>query len=122
MPTKFGALLKKRRLEKGQTLREFCLEHGFDPSNYSRMERGLFPPPQSRELLEKYAAALGLKPGTDGWMELFDIAAAQRGEVPADLMSNAEVVDKLPVLFRTMRGKQVSPEMLDELVEKIRKS
>jgi transcriptional regulator with XRE-family HTH domain len=122
MPTKFGTLLKKRRLEKGQTLREFCLEHGFDPSNYSRMERGLFPPPQSRELLEKYAAALGLKPGTDGWMELFDIAAAQRGEVPADLMSNAEVVDKLPVLFRTMRGKQVSPEMLDKLVEMIRRS
>jgi len=122
MPTKFGALLKKRRLEKGQTLREFCLEHGFDPSNYSRMERGLFPPPQSRELLEKYATALGLKPGTDGWMELFDIAAAQRGQVPADLMSDAEVVDKLPVLFRTMRAKQVSPEMLDELVEKIRNS
>jgi hypothetical protein len=86
------------------------------------MERGLFPPPQSRELLEKYATALGLKPGTDQWMELFDIAAAQRGQVPADLMSDAEVVDKLPVLFRTMRAKQVSPEMLDELVEKIRRS
>ena len=86
------------------------------------MERGLFPPPQSRQLLEKYAHALGLQPGTDDWLELFDTAALERGQIPADLMSDAEVVEKLPILFRTMRAKQVSPDKLDELVDKIRRS
>ncbi len=119
---KFSAMLKRIRTERGLTMREFCLRSGFDPGNYSRLERGLYPPPQNRELLERYAAALGIKRGSDEWLELFDLAAAERGEIPADLMSDKEVVDKLPVLFRTMRGKQLSPEQLDELVERIRRS
>lgn len=122
MSRKFGALLKRHRLAKGQTLRTFSLEHGFDASNLSRMERGLYPPPQSHELLEKYAVALGLKRGSDEWLDFFDVAAAERGEIPADLLSDAELVDKLPVLFRTMRAKQISPEVLDDLVERIRRS
>jgi len=122
MATKFGALLKKHRLAQDKTLREFCLVHGFDPGNYSRLERGLFPPPQDRALIEKYAAALGLQQGSDEWLELFDAAAVERGQIPADLLSDKDLVAKLPVLFRTMRGKQISPEKLDELIEMIRRS
>ena len=95
MSQKFGALLKKHRLAKGKTLREFCLENGFAPSTLSRMERGLFLPPQSRELVEKYAVALRLKPGSDDWLELFDVAAAERGQIPAELLADAELLDKL---------------------------
>ncbi len=122
MPSKFAAMLKRIRLEHGMTLREFCLKNEIDPGNYSRLERGLFPPPESHELLERYAIALGLKPGSDQWLELFDLAAAERGKIPEDIMSDEKVVDKLPVLFRTMRGKQLSSEQLDELIEKIRRS
>ncbi|MEE8451386.1 MAG: helix-turn-helix transcriptional regulator [Thermoguttaceae bacterium] len=122
MASKFGALLKRLRLQKGLSLREFCLQNGFDPGNHSRLERGMFPPPQDADRLEKYAEALGLIRGSDAWMELFDVAAAVRGEIPADLMSDAEVVDKLPVLFRTMRAKQISEDQLDELVERIKRS
>ena len=114
MANKFGILLKKHRLASGKTLREFCLEHGLDPGNYSRLERGLFTPPQSHELVEKYAHALGLKPGTDDWLEFFDTAALERGQIPADLMSDADVVKKLPVLFRTMRAKQVTSDKPDD--------
>lgn len=121
MSKKFGALLKRLRLNQGRSLREFCLQNDLDPGNYSRLERGLFPPPQRRELLEKYAKALGLGAGSDDWMEFFDVAAAERGTIPADLMSDEEVVDKLPVVFRTMRAKQVSPDLLDELVERIKR-
>jgi transcriptional regulator with XRE-family HTH domain len=122
MASKFSAILKRHRFARGQTLREFCLENGFDPGNYSRLERGLFPPPQSRELMEKYACALGLKPGTDEWLEFFDTAAVERGQIPPDLMADADVVAKLPVLFRTMRAKQVSAAKLDDLVDKVRRS
>jgi len=120
--SKFAAMLKRIRIERGLTLREFCLQNGFDPGNYSRLERGLYPPPRRRELLEKYATALGIERGSDQWLELFDSAAAERGEIPADLMSDEGVVEKLPVLFRTIRGKPLTPEQLDQLVEKIRRS
>lgn len=122
MSGNFGGLLKRLRLQRGWTLREFCLRNSIDPGNYSRLERGLFPPPQGTELLEKYARALGLEPGSDDWTNLFDVASAERGEIPADIMSDEEVVGKLPVLFRTMRAKQVSPDLLDELVNRIKRS
>jgi transcriptional regulator with XRE-family HTH domain len=119
--SKFSEMLKKLRIEKGVTLREFCLTSGFDPGNYSRLERGLYPPP-SPELLEKYAAALAVGRGSDEWLELFDLAATCRGEIPSDLMADARVVEKLPVLFRTMRAKQISAEQLEALIDEIRRS
>ncbi len=119
---RFGTLVKKHRLAAGVTLRDFCLKHGFDPGNFSRIERGVSAPPQGRPLLERYARALGVKEGSDDWLELFDAAAAERGEIPADLMSDEQVVEKLPVLFRTLRARQVSAQNLDELVERIRRS
>ena len=117
----FGELLKRLRIQRGVTLREFCQRHGFDPGNYSRLERGVFSPPQDRRKLEQYAAALELEPGDADWLDFFDTAAAARGEIPRDLLSDEEVVKKLPVLFRTLRAQPVSPEKLDELVDRIRK-
>jgi transcriptional regulator with XRE-family HTH domain len=114
--------MKKLRMERGLTLREFCNAHGFDPGNYSRLERGLFPPPSREELLEKYAIALGLTRGSDAWLEFFDLAAACRGEIPSDILSDEELLGKLPVVFRTLRGSPVPIAKLDKLVEKIRKS
>ena len=118
----FGNLLRRLRTERRVTLRAFCLENGFDAGNFSRLERGLYPAPQRQELLEKYANAFGLEPGTDEWLEFFDAAAVSRGQIPKDLLSDDELVEKLPVLFRTMRGKPVSPEKLDELIDLIRRS
>ncbi len=119
--TLFGKVLKQFRQRQHVTLREFCLRHGFDPGNYSRVERGLFPAPQSTDVVEKYAVALGLKRGSDDWVQLFDAAAASRGQLPSDLLSDEELLRKLPVLFRTLRGSPVPAEKLDELVAKVRK-
>jgi transcriptional regulator with XRE-family HTH domain len=122
MSAAFGKMLKRLRVAKGLTLREFCLENGLDPGNYSRLERGLFQPPQKEELLEKYAVALGVKRGSDEWLEFFDIAAASRGEIPKDLLSDEEVLGKLPAVFRTLRGSAIDPDKLDDLIEKIRRT
>jgi transcriptional regulator with XRE-family HTH domain len=118
----FGQLLKALRQETGKTMREFCLEHGFDPGNYSRLERGLFPPPQRDDLLEKYATALGIARGSDDWLEFFDVAAAARGQIPKDLASDEALVGKLPALFRTLRGRPIPPDQLDHLIDEIRRS
>lgn len=117
----FGNLLKQLRKATGATLRDFCLSNGFDPGNYSRMERGLFPPPQRSDLLDKYALALGLTRGSDGWVQFFDVAAASRGSLPEDLLSDEELLGKLPVLFRTLRGSPVPADKLDELIDRVRR-
>lgn len=120
--TKFGELLKRLRIGRGVTLREFCQQNGFDAGNYSRLERGLFPPPQKEELLEKYALALGLERGSDEWLELFDLAAASRGQLPKDLLADEELLEKLPAIFRTLRGREVPPDKLDALIDDVRRT
>lgn len=51
-----GALLKKRRMEKGLTLETVALEAGTDPGNLSRIEREVQQP--SASLLKEIAHAL----------------------------------------------------------------
>jgi transcriptional regulator with XRE-family HTH domain len=118
----FGKLMKSLRIKAGLTLREFCDTNGLDPGNYSRLERGLLPPPQKKSLLEKYAQAVGLVPDSDEWTEFFDTAAASRGEVPPDLMTNEQIVEKLPLVFRTIRGSRMTKKGLDDLIAKIKES
>jgi transcriptional regulator with XRE-family HTH domain len=121
--TRFGELLKEYRTAGGWSLREFCSQNGFDAGNYSKLERGRFPAPDSDERVEVYAIALGLKRGGDKWFSLFDAAAAERGRLPSDLLTDAETIEKLPALFRTIRSEQTSGGInLDELVERIRRS
>lgn len=118
----FGEFFRKMRAAKGLTLRGFCLAHNFDPANISRLERGLLPPPSSRERLEGYAKALNIRKGSDEWTTFFDLADAERGRIPQDVLEDEELVGMLPVLFRTLRGQRVNPEALDDLVERIRKA
>lgn len=118
----FGQLFKACRMRGGKTLRSFCLEHGLDAGNISRLERGRLPPPQRRDKLTQYAEALGVQPGSDEWLDFFDLAAVGRGRIPADMLSDSEVVAKLPALFRTIRGQKPSADQLDALVEKVRRA
>lgn len=116
----FGALLKELRVKKGMTLREFCMMYGFDAGNYSRVERGLFAPPNN-EKVEEYAKSLDVAPGSDLYVDLFDRAAIDRGVLPQDLLADDEVLEQLPVLFRTLRGQAVEESNLDKLVDLLRK-
>ncbi len=123
MPTaaRFGKFFKERRIALSLTLREFCRNNGLDPGNISRLERGLLSPPQGRETLEHYAKLLKLKKGSDEWYTYFDFAAAENGRIPAELLEDEELLEKLPILFRTLRGQKVPDEQLDDLVRKLRK-
>ncbi len=117
----FGEFFKNKRLALKLSLREFCLEKGFDPGNLSKIERGLMTPPNSPELLKKYADALNIKKGTDDWIEFFDRAAACKGKIPNEILEDDEIVNKLPVFFRTLRGEKVPEEKLNEIINLIRK-
>ena len=117
---RFGEFFKEKRLATGKTLRAFCITNGLDPGNISRLERGRLPVPRRRELLERYARLLKIKKGSDDWYEFFDLAAAEAGEIPKEILEDAEVLERLPILFRTLRGQRVPDKDLDELVRLIR--
>ncbi len=116
----FGNFFNKKRRDAGLTLREFCRINGFDPGNISKIERGLLPPPQSRDRRLEYARALGIKEGTDEWLEFCDLASTSIGKIPLDIASDTEVMNALPVLFRSIRGKNVEKEDLENLIKSIR--
>ena len=113
----------QRRTKTKLSLREFCEKNGFDAGNLSKLERGKMGAPQSDEILDRYARALGIKKGTPDWFEFFDRAAAESGRIPEDLLSDAQVAQKLPVLFRALRDEGAGEEeKLKELIEIIRRT
>ncbi len=122
MSDAFGQFFKDARIKNRKTLRQFCLENGYDASNISRLERGLQPPPRSRVKLATYAKALQIKEGTDAWVEFFDLAAVAAGRLPTTILDDVEIVGKLPVLLRTIQNKRLDGDELDKLIELIRRA
>jgi transcriptional regulator with XRE-family HTH domain len=110
----FGEYFKKKRLEMRKTLRQFCLENGLDPGNISKTERGILPPPQSREKLTHYAKCLGIVEGSDEWLEFFDIARTDAGRIPEDLLRDKDIAAKLPLVFRTIKGQKLTADQLEK--------
>jgi transcriptional regulator with XRE-family HTH domain len=117
----FGNFFKQKRIERGVTLREFCRVHGFDAGNISRLERGLMVPPQTRDKRLEYARALGIEEGTDDWLTFCDLAATSAGKIPNDIASDEEVLNALPILFRSIRRKSLDKSDLEKLVTTVRR-
>jgi len=64
---------------------------------------------------------LGIKAGTDEWLEFCDRAAAGSGMLPADLVQDEDMLKHLPVLFRTIRDSKLSEDELEKLIEIVRR-
>ena len=111
----FGEYVRQLRFAKRLTLREFCRLAGLDPSNWSKIERGLHQPPKGKEVLISVAEALGVTEGSEEWNSLFDLAIV--GHIPSDLVGSQAIVEKLPVFVRTVRGQKPTREELEKLVE-----
>ncbi|WP_165225252.1 helix-turn-helix domain-containing protein [Aquisphaera insulae] len=99
----FGEFFRSRRKAMGLSLREFCHRNGFNPGNLSRLERGLMPPPQSREILESYVKALKLDADPAGRDAFFAMAAAETGRIPNEVRGNRRVAGKLPQIFQEIQ-------------------
>lgn len=117
----FGPFARQVRVQRGETLRQFCSRAGLDPAYVSRIERGLLAPPQDPEKLEHYAEALGVARDTEAWQTFMDLAATGAGRLPQDALENEQLMACLPAFLRSMRGQQVQKEDLDQLIEMIRK-
>ena len=94
---------RSSRKALGLTLREFCRRNGFDPGNISRLERGLVPPPQSRQILESYAKALKLVKDTAAWDTLLRTGGDRDWPNSGRIPRQPAAAQKLPRLFRQLR-------------------
>ena len=117
----FGDFFKQKRIKLGLTLREFCRINGFDPGNISKIERGLLHPPQSTEKRLEYAKALGIEEGTDDWLEFCDLAFLGAGKIPPYVGSNEKLMNALPILFRSIRRKELAEDDLKHLIDSIKR-
>lgn len=118
----FAGFFKEKRMALGLTLRQFCQKNGFDPGNISKLERGVFAAPQAEEKLEEYAKALNLKKGSDDWIRFFDLAAVSNRNLGLMKLKNETIIEKLPVLFRTLDNKDLTEEKLDQIIELIKQA
>ncbi len=116
----FGEYFKAKRLSLGITLREFCEKNGFDPGNISKLERGLFTAPQSEEKLSDYAKALRIKLNSEEFIQFTDLAAVSNRSFRPRQISDQDVLQKLPILFRTLDNKELTEEKLNRIIEIIK--
>ena len=116
----FGQCVKQFRIQNRITLREFCRILNIDPSNWSKIERGILNPPKSKEVLSEIARVLNIKKDSEDWYTLMDLAAIEH--IPKEILNNQTILEKLPVFFRTLRGQSPSREELEELIRLIKES
>lgn len=114
----FGTRIKEARIERGLTLRECCAQLGVDPSNWSKMERGVTPAPKDSAVVETWGKFLGLE--GHRLEEMCDLAALSRSEIPSSVASDERVLAVLPAFFRAARGNALEGEKLKAFIEDIR--
>lgn len=118
----FGELVKARRIELGLTLREFCRRLGEDPSNWSKVERGIMKPPQRTEKLQRIAGVLKIREGSGDWKALVDTATIGAGEIPEYVRENREVYHALPAFFRTMGSVRLTADEIRQMIDRLVKA
>jgi transcriptional regulator with XRE-family HTH domain len=117
---KFGTLLGRLRTENNLSIREVCKLVSYDPSNWSKIERGLISPPSEEKTLKSWAKALKIK-GRE-IQEFMDDAQIAQGIIPDDILNKTEMLELMPAFFRTVRNKKPSKEEIDRLVNLIKNS
>jgi len=118
----FAEMVKQRRFELRIGLREFCQACNLDPSNWSKIERGLASPPKDKNVIDLIRKTLKYKANSKEAQILADNAAIGAGTIPADLLKDANIAPRLPLFFRAIRGEKHTDSELRKLVEIIREA
>jgi transcriptional regulator with XRE-family HTH domain len=117
----FGELLRKKREENRIGLREICRKVKFDPSNWSKIERGKLSPPSDQETLSLWALALGIKRGSDEYHSFIDLALIAQNIIP-QVLTEEEMLKLLPAFFRTARNEKPTKQEIDHLIKLIKET
>jgi transcriptional regulator with XRE-family HTH domain len=114
----FGQMLKNARIMNRLTLRQCSTALGVDPSNWSKIERGVNPAPKDIGVLEHWASFFRL--GADDRQTFFDSAALSRRELPPDIAADARLLQALPAFFRVVRGNEPGEAGMEQFIQDLR--
>lgn len=117
---KFGKILYDFRIKKELTLREMCRKINYDPSNFSKIERGKIAPPSDKKTLELWAKTLGLKRDGKEFKEFIYQANVAQGVIPLEIMEEKELVAALPAFFRTLKNRKPNKKEIDNMINLIK--
>lgn len=117
---KFGELLKDLRMKRNFSLRDICKRVNYDPSNWSKIERGLISPPSEQRILSQWVNALGIKEGSAEYYDFIDLANIAQGIIPDYIMQEKDLVMALPAFFRTARNEKPTKKEIDDLINLIK--
>ena len=110
----FGQYVKELREKRGLSLREFCRLTNLDPSNWSKVERGLLAPPRNSKCLNDIASVLLVEKDSEDWHMLFETAAI--GHIPEDLVFKRRlIVESMPIFLRSAREGKINASIINEL-------
>lgn len=112
--TNFGQTIEEIRKSSSITLKQLSRDIGFDPSYISRIERGKKKP--SDKFVDAFTSYFAIETGTETYKKIKDSASIARAEIPDYVMSEKDIVDRLPMLFRTITGSKIEEDALDDLI------
>ena len=118
----FGEYVKVKRLKADLSLRKFCEKVNIDPSNWSKVERGMLSLNLEDDKIGEMARVLRLKDQKEE-QDFFDYAMIARKKIPDYFydINNKEFLDALPIFFRTASREKPSDEEFDKLINLIKK-
>lgn len=119
----FHKIVRDRRIDLGYSMRDFCRKfHKRDPANWSKLERGILPPPQNVNELTQIANNLEIIEGSREWEIFFLAAEFARKNFKENVISDESVVGKLPIFFLGLKQSKDPDKLLNRLIQTIRKS
>jgi len=118
MPDTFGQFLRGKRLEKNQSLRDFCKNFPYDIGYISRIENDILTPPSEEGKLERLASAFGISKDSEEWETFLNLADVSRRQLPKEL--DEKVLNYLPAFFRKASKKDISENDVNHLIKLIK--
>jgi len=116
-PTKILDFIKARRKELGFSCRDFGLFLKMKPSEWNRMENGRMPFPKEHAFEKRLVKALCIN--TEEY-PAFHAAYMDYEPIAREPLTEEEVVQKLPMVFRKQDGSAMSEPELLKLGERLR--
>jgi len=97
MGENFGEFIRKKRIENGLILKDFCRKINFDCSEWSKIERGLSSPPQSDLYLKIIAKELNIGESSEEYLHMYQLANSFFKQKMSQSQIEEKVVGALPL-------------------------
>ncbi|HPN31371.1 MAG TPA: hypothetical protein PKY81_10470 [bacterium] len=101
----FGYFVKQLRIKQKIGLREFTQLINYDPSNWSKIERGVLKTPQNKNLLNRIIEVLKIKKSSKEYETFYNLSTnGEKNLIPVDIPDMFEDKSIIPALLRTVGG------------------